>query len=401
MFWRKKEIPPTRIYLDHAAATPLLPVVAAVMKPYFDTFFGNASAIHTEGRLVRQAVEEARQRVATTLGVRKEGVFFTGHGTEANNLALLGHLHYLHVKEKRPYTTMQMVISPIEHSSISEVEKEARRLGVDVVRAPVCLEGILAPHVLRSVLTPKTVLVSVGYVNSEIGTIQPIGKLARAIRDYERQEGISIVFHTDAAQAPLWLPCQLPALGAELMTLDAGKCGGPKGVGILVRHGEAPLRAVIFGGGQEDNLRPGTENAAAIVGAAEAIAYAQAGWQKRALSVQTVRDYALKKIAEVLPRAQVNGVEGDDRVANNINISLVGYDTEYAVVYLDTHGVAVSTKSACAGAGSGESAVVKAMTGDAARSRATLRLTLGEQTTTADIDTALAHLVRFCSTMKM
>jgi len=220
------------------------------------------------------------------------------------------------------------------------------------------------------------------------------------------------VLHIDAAQAPLWVSCQFSSVGADLLTLDAGKCCGPKGVGVLVRKNGVELAPTIHGGGQENGLRPGTENVAGIVGAAVALEWAQGGWRARATHARTIRDQAIAHILSEIPTAVLNGPPNpevrppgkektprsdlgekyDDRVANNINISIPGLDTEFATVVLDKHGFAVSTKSACNGAGGGASAVVLATTGDISRATSTLRITLGLDTTLAQLKSLTAML---------
>ncbi len=180
-----------------------------------------------------------------------------------------------------------------------------------------------------------------------------------------------------------------------MMSLDTGKCNGPKGIGILARRGGVDLLPILFGGGQEQGLRPGTENVAGIVGAAKALELAQATYLKRADTVRRIRDEFIIMLQEAMPEVRLNGPEGESRLANNINISLPKFDTEYAVVYLDSRGIAASTKSACAGAGGGESKVVWAMTGDKARAKSTLRLSLGAETTRAEMEVVLDVLLKF------
>ncbi len=389
---------PTRIYLDHAAATPLEPAVFLAMEPYLRTQYGNAGGVHSEGRLAKQAVTAARQKIARTLGVRAEEIVFTGSGTESNNLAILGHLAALH-EAGRTYETMEVVTTAIEHPSLLALWPVLAAQGVRITYVPVTEEGLITREQLAAALSPATVMVTFAYVNSEIGTVQPVSRLARVVRAYEEKVASSIWIHLDAAQAPLWLPCERLRLGVDSMALDAGKCGGPKGVGVLCVHERAKLRPITYGGGQEGGLRPGTENVAGIVGAAEALALAQAGYESRAQAVAAVRDAALARIPALLGEAVINGSQGEARVANNINISLPGLDTEYAVVWLDTHGVAASTKSACAGAGSSRSQVVYTCTADDARARSTIRLTLGATTTLSEVTYALDTLAAFSAKM--
>jgi cysteine desulfurase len=347
--------------------------------------FGNPSAIHAEGRAARQVVESARVEVAHTLGIRPSGVTFVSGGTEANALAIFGHLAAC-VAAGRSWSDLEVVSTPLEHPSVSVLLEQLRERGVRVRLVSVTDTGLITPKALVGALSPQTTLVTFAYVNSEIGTVQPVGSLVRAVREWSRTPGRSrITVHLDAAQAPLWLPCQLPRLGVDMLSLDGGKCGGPKGSGAVARHGAVALAPIMSGGGQEHGLRPGTENVSAIAGFAAALTWAQKDCEGRSARIRLVRDEGVRELLTTVPGAVLNGPTGSDRVANNINISIPGMDTEYATVVLDVSGVAVSTKSACAGAGGGVSAVVEAVTGDPARAAATLRLTLGPESVPADV----------------
>jgi len=389
-----------RIYLDHAAATALHPEVREVMMPFLLEEYGNASSIHQEGVHTAQAIDEARSSVAHTLEIKPVGVVFTGSGTEGNNIAILGHVKYLH-SQGLAYEEMEVVTTKIEHPSVLEAVKELERFGVNVKYVEVDSRGIITVKALEEVLTPQTVLVTFAYANSEVGTVQPVLRLARAIRKYEKQESTTIVIHLDAAQAPLWLPCAMKQLGVDMMSLDAGKCNGPKGVGLLAMHKSVGLLPIMFGGGQEGGLRAGTENVAGIVGMAKSLELAQANYQARAEKVAQLRDETIKILQDKIPSAAINGADDEERLANNINFSIPNLDTEYAVVYLDAHGIATSTKSACAGAGGGESGVVKTITGDATRAQSTIRFSLGENTIKKDLEYAIEMLVKFCEKMKV
>jgi len=395
-FWRQTK----RIYLDYAAATPMRAEVFSAMTPYFKNHFGNASAIHYEGSLAKQAVEKARQETATALGLRSEEIIFTGSGTESNNLVILGLIKKLSRVDGVAYSDMEIITTKIEHPSIMNLLPVLEATGVKINYVAVDSVGLIDMKSFSGLLSPKTVLVTFAYANSEIGVVQPVGKIAREVRRYAKENNTKTYIHVDAAQAPLWLPCHLGQLGVDMMTLDAGKCHGPKGVGVLAFRGGIDLLPIMYGGGQENNLRPGTENVAGIVGAAKAVALAQAEYQRTADAVAEVRGYGLQLILEKVPGTILNGPKKEDRLPNNINISLPGYDTEYAIVYLDKHGIAASTKSACAGAGSGESIVVKTVTGDAARAQSTIRFSLGPKTTKTDFQKVVEILLKFQKLMQ-
>lgn len=368
-----------RVYLDWAAATPLDKEVFLAMKPFLLDNYGNPSAIHQEGLVARRAIDKAREQVASVLQVRPELVTFTSGGTEANNLAMVGAIEALKLTG-RAYSDMEIITTPIEHPSVSHTLEHLQELGVKIKKVAVSETGQVVLNDLRELLSDKTVLVSVAYANSEIGTIQSTRAIRKIIREAEEKFGTKIYFHVDAAQAPLWLSCQFDSVGADLLTLDVLKCGGPKGVGILVKNRRVELLSVMSGGGQENGLRPGTENVAGIVGAGVALKLAQSNWRTRAEKVSKMRDEGTSILLETLPEAILNGAIGEERLANNINISIPKLDTEYLVVVLDKAGFAVSTKSACAGAGGGESAVVKAISGDPVRASATLRISIGPDT---------------------
>ena len=382
-FLRTKE---KRIYLDYAAATPVRRAVLDAMRPYERDMFANASAIHTEGVQARRAIEEARAKLARTLKIRPTGVVFTGSGTESNNLAILGAVEARHA-EGVAYADMEVVSTQIEHPSVARTLEHLQTVGVTVRYIKIDEEGLVLLSSLQEVLSENTVIVSFAYANSEIGTVQEVGKLARIVRAFEKQHDARILVHIDAAQAPLWLPCQLDSLHVDILTLDAGKCYGPKGVGVLaMRHGVS-LTSVSYGGPQESGLRPATENTAGIVGAVEAFVLAQDNRKKRAYKSTVLRDAMIALLLRI-DGVVLNGSE-ENRIANNVNISIPGIDTEFAVISLDVAGIACSTKSACSGAGGDGSAVVRAVSGDESRAVSTIRFSLGEETTTREIRKAV------------
>ena len=385
-----------RIYLDWAAATPLLPAAQKAMLPWLCDNYANPSAIHSEGQKARDAVEAARGQVATALQIQPQFITWTGSGTEANNIAILGVIEKLH-STGRPYSDMEVISTAIEHPSVSQTLEYLSKLGVVVHKVTVKETGLIDLSSLQDLVNEKTVLLTAHYVNSEIGTIQP----TRAIRKILLEKSPEALLHIDAAQAPLWLSCQFDSVGADLLTLDAGKCCGPKGIGLLLRSRRADLSPVFYGGGQENGLRPGTENVAGTVGAAVALVWAQAGRVDRESKVSTVRHLASDLILRQIPEAILNGPTGDDRVANNINVSIPGLDTEFATVVLDKHGFAVSTKSACSGASGGVSNVVLATTKDTTRASSTLRITLGPDSSAVDVESMVAVLQEHLTLMRI
>ena len=375
---------PKRVYLDYAAATPLAKGALKAMRPWLTgSGYGNPSAIHKEGVAARVAVEEARLSLARTLGIRTNEIIFTGSGTEANNLAIAGSVH--NFASTSDLSQSEVITTAIEHPSVTKVLQSLQQQGLTVHHTKLDDSGIIDTNYLQTLLNKNTTLVTFSYANSEVGVIQPVRRISRLVRKYNQAHGTSIKIHVDGAQAPLWLSCDVHALGVDMLSLDAGKCFGPKGVGILAKLAATEIKPVQFGGGQEAGLRAGTENVAGIIGAAVALQTAQADYKQCSTKVAAVRDAAIIHILKEIPNAVLNGTTGTDRLANNINISIPGLDTEFATVVLDKQGFAVSTKSACAGAGGGASTVVTAITGDPTRAASTLRISLGPDTKLSDL----------------
>ncbi len=376
-----------RVYLDYAAATPARASVRQVMEQYASDTFANPSAIHKEGRAARRAVEASRETVARLLKIRTEDVVFTSGGTEANNLAIFGVVEAARARGTR-YEDMEIISTAIEHPSVRETLAACAEKGVVVRDVTVDEDGRIVMHDFEDLLSHKTVLVTFAYANSEVGVVQDVKRITRTVRALGE---VRPYVHLDASQAPLWLPLAMDMLGVDLMTLDAGKCYGPKGVGVLARRHHVVLRPSIYGGDQEKGLRPGTENVPLIVGCAKALEIASDGVTTRAARVVELREYFIKKLLEEVDGAVVNGSR-EHRIANNVNISVKGIDGEFAVVTLDVQGVAASTRSACAGGKGGGSHVVRTLTKDEERAASTIRFTLGEETTKGDIDRAVSVL---------
>lgn len=381
-----------RVYLDHAAKTPMYPEVARALRRAEGALLGNPSAVHAEGRRARALIEDARRSIARTLTVKAEDVYFTSGGTESNNLALSGFFLALMAKGKQ-LSDIEVVTTAIEHPSILAVLSQWERSGLVVRKIPVDDEGLIDMDACEQSLNEKTALVTFAYANSEIGVVQEVKRLAHAVRKFRtKQQSVFPYIHLDASQAPLWLPCAADSLGVDMMTLDAAKFGGPAGVGILMRKSVVPLSPILQGGSQEEGLRPGTENAAGICAAALAFDIAQRDHECRALQVAKLRDRCFDALLKI-PGVVVNGSRAS-RIAHNVNISIPGVDGEYAAVVLDTKGFAVSTKSACSGKTGSGSSVIYAMGGDDARALSTLRVTLGEATSTRDIDRLVRALTQ-------
>ncbi|MCU0678414.1 MAG: aminotransferase class V-fold PLP-dependent enzyme [Candidatus Pacebacteria bacterium] len=389
-----------RVYLDYAAAAPMTAAAQAAMMPYLTDVFGNPGGIHREGVLAKRALEDFRTQVARVLEVQDTGVVFTSGGTESNNLALRGVVESLR-SEGRPYESMTILSTKLEHPATLRALEGLADLGVTVRYLSVNIDGQLDIPSLEEQLDASVVLITLAYINSEAGVITDCRDVRRLLDAVEKKTSQRILLHVDGAQAPLWAPCQLVRIGADLLSLDGGKCGGGKGIGALAMKRGVRIAPLLRGGGQEMGLRPGTEPVHLVAAFATALVEAQSCWQQRTEAVARVRDYSFAEIAKRIPTAVVNGPQGDARVANNVHISIPGIDAEFAVITLDAHGIAASTKSACSSKGGGASTVVLAMTGDETRALSTLRFTLGPDTTTAQIDQMLDVLTKHLSTLKL
>jgi len=392
-----KEKAQKRIYLDYAATTPVDPRVFEAMTPYFSKEFGNPGSVHEDGRAAKVAVLRARGTLARLLGVSSpDEIIFTGSGTESNNLAILGFAaHPLF----RGYalSDLHFITSAIEHPSVLDCFRELERRGVRVSYLPVTPEGIVPLRAFEEALTPKTVFVSVMLANNEIGTVQPIAAMAKILAQ-KRKSGFfqlptSIfqipVFHTDASQAPLYLDVSPARLGVDLLTLDAQKVYGPKGIGLLYKKRGVEIAPILHGGSQEQGLRPGTENVPGIAGFAEAMTIAFEEREREAPRLVSLRDHCVDGILRIARGAALNG-SATERLPNNVNISFPGRDAEWLALELDARGIAVGTRSACMSSKEPGSYVVAALGKGKEYATSSLRITLGRATTVEDIDALLA-----------
>jgi len=378
-----------RIYLDYAATTERA---------------GNPSSIHQEGVKAKKMLDEARRKTAAFFGARPEEIIFTSGGTESNNLAIFGAIG----------TGKHAITTVIEHSSVLECFRELEKRGVKVDYLPVNSEGILELKTLAKALRPETALVSIGYVNGEIGVVQPIGKISKLLKTTYSKMALSgklladqplphlakslpstpfrncekLLFHCDASQAPLYLNCEKETLGADLITVDGHKIYGPLGAGALFVRKGVNLKPIMFGGGQENSLRPGTENLPAIVGLADALELAKKNREKESKRLATLRDFFISKIKKEIPEAVLNGPPSQGygvAMPNIVNFSFPDKEAEFLALQLDANGIAVATKSACL-KNERESYVVKALGGDSRRASSAIRFSFGKDTKKSDLE---------------
>ena len=346
--------------------------------------------MHAEGAAAKAALEAARKNIADQVGAHADEIVFTASGTEANNLAIQGLLRPIvyrgqtSVSLQRSDLCKHAITSAIEHQSVLEPLRALRREGLELTELPVDGEGLISPKELAANIKSNTVFVSIQLVNSEVGTIEPIKEIAKELRKIrtlrQAQSDLPLYFHTDASQAPLWLNINVEQLHVDLMTLDAQKVLGPKGVGALYIKRGTPVEAVIRGGKQERGLRGGTENAPLAGAFAVALADAQSGAEERARRTADVRDYLWGEIKKLLPDAILHGPIPQSvalrRVANNLSISIPNLDGEMAVIALDALGIAVSTRSACTIGEEGPSHVIKALGVPKELAKSAIRITL-------------------------
>lgn len=384
MFGRGK-----RIYLDYASATPVLP---EALKAFADAsaLFANPGGIHAEGVVARRALETSRASIAAHLGVKAREIMFTSGLTESNNLAVVGFARSLE-RIRHILKGTHWIVSSIEHSSVLECFAEVERMGGEVSFAEPKESGIIKPAKIAALLRPETVFLSVGWGNNEIGTVQPLSAIARALRSHEREHRTRVIFHSDAGQAPLYISPQAHTLGVDLFALGGGKLYGPRGVGCLYASTRADLAPILFGGGQERGLRAGTEEVALAAGFTKALDIVARERAKEVKRLKVLRDELAVQLVARIPGCIVNG-DLKYTLPHILNISIPVVNAEYLVLLLDRAGIALSTKSACR---EGESAshVVRALGGERWRAENTLRISLGRATTRASLTHFLSALL--------
>jgi cysteine desulfurase len=333
-----------QIYLDNAATTPVDPAVFRKMKPYFSDKYGNPSSVHRAGDQARQAIEKARQQIADFLGCTAQEIYFTAGATESDNWVILG------VTEKarnQGLAKPHIITSAFEHKAILEPARVLEKKGLaQVTLLPINRQGLVELKSLEQAIKKNTVLVSVMYANSEIGTIQPIREIGQLIERVNKKRNQPIVFHSDAVQAINYLNCQVDYLGVDALSLSGHKVYGPKGIGALYIRKGTPISPLIRGGGHEQGMRSGTENVPGIVGLAEAIKKVK-DYQPRIANLKKLRNKLITGVLRDIPKAQLNG-SLRHRLPNNAHFSFEGAEGEGMVIALSEEGIFASTGSACA-----------------------------------------------------
>lgn len=384
------------VYLDYAATTPLDPRAKEAMDSYWSKEYGNPSSLYRLGRRAKDALDAARACVAKFLNCLPEELIFTGGGTESINLAIFG--------VARTYQNLgrHIITSKIEHHAVLHSLEALAKEGFEITYLDVDEYGLVNPGNVRRTLRPDTILVSVMYANNEIGTIEPVAEIGKVIKDFNKERVINktstthnlqptTYFHTDACQAAGSLVLDVQKLGVDLLSLNASKVYGPKGVGCLFSRRGLRIKPLIYGGGQENNLRSGTENVPGIMGLSKALEIAQGEKEKENARLIKLREYFLRQVMKKIPKVVLNG-HPTERLPNNINISVLDIEGEAVILYLDEKGIYISTGSACTSASLDPSHVILALGRPYEYAHGSLRFTLGRQTTKKDLDYVLQVL---------
>ena len=452
-----------RIYLDHAATTPVDQRVQDAMAPFWTENFGNAGGLYEEGRRAKDAMQNSRETIAKLIGAKSDEIIFTSGGTESDNLAVFGvanaalqaaarasenslapsrnkselnsatarpHLEFPSA-QAQPSPRPHVITTKFEHHAVLTPCEQLAREGFDVTFLDVGADGIVNLEDVRKVLRPETVLVSIMYANNEIGTIQPIAEIGKIIKEYRLKKGEPKVqvlqdlaqgdgpsrailqqenmrvfakpgaevsldkrfpyFHTDACQAAGYLDLNVNNLGVDLMTVNASKIYGPKGVGFLYKRTGVKIKPQIIGGGQEMRQRSGTENIPLIVGMGKAYEIAQSERGSETDRLTPLRNYFIEEVMKRIPKVVLNG-HAVKRLPNNVNVSILDIEGESLVLYLDAKGISFSTGSACTSESLDPSHVILALGKPYEFAHSSMRFTLGRSTTKEDLDYVLEKL---------
>jgi cysteine desulfurase len=354
--------------------------VIAEMLPYMKQQYGNPSSIHKFGRETTRSIQLARKRVAEMIGATTREITFTSGGTEADNLALKGTAAHFKSPEKN-----RIITSSIEHDAVLEPCKDLERMGFAVAYLRVTSEGLVNPSDLKNAISNDVFLVSIMYANNEVGTIQPVKELA----EIAHQAGA--LFHTDAVQAAGKIPISVRNLGVDMMSISSHKIYGPKGVGALYIRSGLEISPIIHGGGQESELRSGTENVPGIVGFGKACELAANRMNQYQEHVGSLRDYLIARVEKEIPHSRLNGSR-TSRIPNNAHFTFFGVNGEDLIIKLDENGIAASTGSACSVKKQKPSHVLKAMGFSYEEITGSLRLSLGMQNIKEEIDRTVSVL---------
>jgi len=364
-----------RIYLDHAATTPLAPEVLEAMLPYFTDYYGNASSLHSFGREAKEAIEDARIKIASLINAKPSEIYFTSGGTESDNLALKG------IAWRNKKKGCHIITSSIEHPAILEVCKVLAKQGFEVTYLPVTKEGLVELTALESAIRKDTILISIMHANNEIGTIQPLHEIGKIAKEKD------IYFHSDGVQTTGKIPLDVNYLGVDALSVSGHKLYGPKGTGVLFVRKGVKIESIQQGGGHESGLRSGTENVPGIVGLGRAAEMARDTMVEEANRLTALRDHLKDFVLSRIEESWLNG-HPSKRLPNNLNFGFKYIEGESLLLYLDALGIAASTGSACSSKKLTASHVLTAIGLKPEYSHGSLRLTLGRSNTLDDVNLA-------------
>ena len=371
------------IYLDNASSSPIDRNVMNEMLPFLTGNYGNPSSLHDLGRKSTIAVSKARIQISKIIGSKSNEIYFTSGGTESNNLALIGSARL--INNINP-TCNRILISKIEHDSILEtvnfIEKD---LKFEVDYLPIKKDGLIDLDIFSDMVSPKTSLISVMLVNNEIGTIQPI----RALVETAKAKNNNIIFHSDAVQALAKIPIDVNDLKIDMMTISSHKINGPKGIGALFIRQGIHIKPIIFGGGQEMNVRSGTENVGAIVGFGKACETWKDAFESVQNNIKKLQRYMINRIIREIPGSVLNG-SMENRIPNNVNFSFPGINGEDLLIKLDEYGIEASTGSACSSNKKQKAShVLKALGLNYDQISGSIRFSIGHQNTQEELKIAI------------
>ncbi|HZI76484.1 MAG TPA: cysteine desulfurase family protein [Gemmatimonadales bacterium] len=370
---------PAPVYLDHAATTPVRSEVLEAMMPYLtDQTFGNPSSAHRFGRAARAGIEQARRQIAEALGAEPSQVIFTSGGTEADNLSIVGAV--LAARDRG--APMCAAVSAIEHKAVIAAAHAVCHLGGREILLSVDRQGLVELDALDEALADKPAIVSVMWVNNEVGTVQPVGDIAARCQD------AGVVFHTDAVQAVGKVPVVVKELRCTLLTLSGHKIGAPKGIGALIVRDRKAIEAILHGGGQQFGIRPGTENVAGAVALGRAVQLAVSEQPATAERLAKLRNHLVSRLKAVVPDIAINA-HASPRAPHLLSVAIAGADSEALLMHFDLAGVAVSSGSACSTGAVEPSHVLVAMGVPRELALGTIRFSLGRDTSAADIERAI------------
>lgn len=393
-------MPQKKIYLDYAATTPVDKKVLKTMWPYFNQKFGNASSLHFFGKEGELAVEKTRKIAADFFNAEQAEIVFTSGATESNNLSIKGLLRQWQKSSLSKNVLPHIITTAIEHSCIFETCKKLEQAElIEATYLPVYSTGIVQPEDVKKALKPNTLLVSVMFANNEIGTIQPIEAIGKMLQKINASRQQKIYFHSDATQAIGYLDCDVQKLGLDLLSMSAHKIYGPKGVGLLFVRKGTKLSAIQDGGKQEFSLRAGTLNSTGIVGLGKALELTKQNRRKNTIHVTKLRNQIIDRIEKKIPHCLLNGSR-ENRLPNNINFSFLGVEGESLLLLLSEAGIACSTGSACSSGSLKPSHVLLAIGRKPEEAHGSLRITLGKDTTKAEITTFLSVLEKIINKLR-